>query len=90
MIAIETRYIGPSNTKGARIAAVAEKHRVTISYPHEAGSSEKAHAVAAKALADKLGWHDEWIGGGVKRGYVFVATGNRGDDQTEGALVYVP
>ena len=72
MKAIETRYVGPTNTRGARIIARdSDNNRVTISYPHEL-SGEAVHRKAAEALRDKMGWTGELISGGTKRGYCFV------------------
>jgi hypothetical protein len=66
MKAIETRYIGPTNTKGARIvAADSDGNRVTIGYPHEL-SGEAVHRKAAEALRDKMGWTGELIAGGTE------------------------
>lgn len=58
MIAIHTKFIPCSNTKGSRIKAYIYKvgsHRnfnTTISYPHEY-SYEQAHFEAVKALVQK-------------------------------------
>ena len=72
MKAIETRYVGPGNVRGARIiASDMDGNRVAISYPHEL-SGEAVHAKAAQALADKMGWTGRLIGGATKRGYCFV------------------
>ncbi len=72
--AIITKYIAPSNTKGGRIKATAAAGSVTIPYPHEVSGIEGSHAVAALALANKMGWDGEWIQGGSpdSNGYVFV------------------
>ena len=54
MKAIQTRYLGPTNYRGARIKAWAYGWgSVTISYPHEY-NSELAHHEAAKALIAKV------------------------------------
>ena len=56
--AIFTKYIGPTNFRPGRIKAWAKsgaKLSVTISYPHELSQSQ-AHAAAAVALCDKMGW----------------------------------
>lgn len=53
--AIETKYLAPTNTRGARIKAAARAGSVTISYPHEL-NTDQAHAKAAWALVNKLGW----------------------------------
>ncbi len=72
MKAITTRYMGPTNTRGARILATdVDKNRVTIPYPYEL-SGQDVHQAAAKALCEKMGWEGELIGGSTKRGYVFV------------------
>ena len=71
--AIETRYLGPTNTKGGRIKATAWAGSVTIGYDH-ALSPEKNHAKAAFALIADMGWDGKFAqGGNVKGdGYVFV------------------
>jgi len=53
-----TKYLGPTNTKGARIKA----HRVTdpktfaiIPYPYDCSGSGERHKLAAQALANKFG-----------------------------------
>lgn len=72
MKAIETRYLGPTNTKGARIVASdGDGNRATIGYPHEL-SGEAVHRKAAEALCQKMGWPGKLAGGSTKRGYVFV------------------
>lgn len=71
--AIETRYLGPTNTKGGRIKATAWAGSVTIGYDH-ALSTEGAHKAAADALIAKLGWTGAFAQGGNAKGtgYVFV------------------
>lgn len=61
MIAIHTKYIGPSNTRGSRIKAFTTSgFSVTIPYPH-ALSYETCHFEAVKALVKKhkLDWNLE-------------------------------
>lgn len=55
---IRTRYLGPTNTRGARIRATNGARSVTIPYPYQL-SREDAHAEAALTLHDKLHPHDE-------------------------------
>lgn len=55
MQAILTRYMNPTNTRGAKIKATAAAGSVTINYPHGL-SEEDAHRAAAQALVQKLGW----------------------------------
>jgi len=50
MQAIETRYIGATNTKGSRIKATAEAGTITIPYPYDAKGVGQAHREAADAL----------------------------------------
>ena len=56
--AIFTKYLGPTNYRPGRIKAWAKsggKLSITIGYPHELSHSQ-AHAAAAIALCDKMGW----------------------------------
>lgn len=72
MKAIETRYFGPTDRRGARIKATdGDGNNVTISYPYEL-SGEAVHRQAAEALRDKMQWKGELVGGSTKRGYCFV------------------
>jgi len=72
MIAITTKYHGATNTRGARISATANGHRVYISYPYEFSGAE-AHFQAAKQLCIKMNWLNSGnlISGGTETGYVF-------------------
>jgi hypothetical protein len=77
--AIQTKYIGPSNVRGARVKAWAEAGSLTLSWDH-ALNVEENHAKAAQALADKFGWtgprYGQLIGGALpnpSRGYAFVS-----------------
>lgn len=61
MIAIHTKYIGPTNTRGSRIKAyTGSGFSATIPYIYEAGTVE-AHFEAVKALVAKhsLEWNLE-------------------------------
>ncbi len=55
---IRTRYLGPTDTKGARIKAWEGSRSVTIPYPYEL-STEDAHAEAAAKLHDKMYGQDD-------------------------------
>jgi hypothetical protein len=74
MIAIQTKYISASNTKGSRIKAwTCNGHSVTIPLPHEY-SHEQCHFQAVKALAAKckVEWDlSDMRYGGTDNGYVF-------------------
>lgn len=56
--AIETKYIGPSNTKGSRIKASCQRGSITISY-NDGLSSENAHIEAIEALCRKFAIEDQ-------------------------------
>lgn len=77
--AIVTRYICPTNTRGARIRATCDRASITISMPMEHSGAD-AHAVAVRALLDKFhkedasdgdfrfrSWpaFDRWVCGGM-------------------------
>lgn len=77
MIAIETRYVGPTNTKPSRIVATTangQRMMMSMSAAEDGtdGSAESAHRAVAQALADKMQWPGQLICGGTKTGYVFV------------------
>ena len=79
MQAIETRYLGPTNHRGARIKATAQAGSLTVPYDYALNTDEN-HTAAAKAFAEKLGWvgpeYGELHGGGNAKGdgnvYVLV------------------
>jgi hypothetical protein len=71
--AIETKYLGPTNTRGGRIKARAWSSSLTVPYDH-ALNPEDNHRAAADALRAKLGWEGTFAQGGHPNGcgYVFV------------------
>jgi hypothetical protein len=83
MIAIQTKYIPASNTKGSRIKAYIEdgghKESVTIGYPYELSGID-CHWAAAEKLIRKLEGADThgetvtFVAGGTRYGYVFVVS----------------
>jgi hypothetical protein len=74
MIAIQTKFIAPTNHRGARIKAwTSSGFSATISYPYASGN-ESSHFEAVKALVEKhqLNWGLSGMTyGGVENGYVF-------------------
>lgn len=71
MQTITTKFIGPSNTRGARVkATTASGMSHVVPYDYEMGN--KSYAVAALALARKLGWSGSLIEGDTRDGKVFV------------------
>lgn len=77
MKAIETKYRGPTNHRGARVTATdSDGNSVSVPFDYDAGANG-SHRLAAKALLDKMGWGGNWFGGGTKAGMVWVCvTGN--------------
>lgn len=77
MIAIQTKFHGPTNYKGARLSAepmtwsAGRKPRVTVNYDY-AVSADTNHDNAARALISKLGWYGTWNSGSGPRGYVYT------------------
>lgn len=75
--AIRTVYLGPTNSRGSRIKATCAAGSVTVGYEDDAVC---AHAVAAQALLDKLGWEGTMVSGGLPGGSMcFVFTSRTGD-----------
>jgi len=72
MQAIITKYLCPTNTRGARIKATCAAGSVTIDYPHELSGMD-CHAKAAYALLAKMHWGYKLMGGQLPSGdYAFV------------------
>ena len=70
--AIQTKYHGPTNVRSARVSARASSGRIMVEWDHRLNVEENHRAAAAK-LADKMGWKEPMIGGGLPGpGYVFV------------------
>ena len=70
--AIQTKFLGPTNTRGARVKAIADAGSITVSWDHRLNIQDN-HRAAAVALARKFGWGDDWTGGGLPgSGYAFV------------------
>lgn len=79
MQAIVTKYLGPTDHRGSRVKAKCEAGTLTVSWDHALDADDN-HYVAAKMLAERLGWvgpnYGRLVGGGMpdNRGncYVFV------------------
>lgn len=70
--AITTKYIGPSNTRPARISVKsASGHRIIATWDDNVNETQN-HAIAAEILIRKLGWYGEWFAGGLGKGNVYV------------------
>lgn len=74
MQAITTKFLGPTNHRGARIKASAQAGSVTVHYEYGADGVDGAHDIAAEALIRKLGWFGTWTRGGTPdwKGNVYV------------------
>jgi hypothetical protein len=51
MQAITTKYFGPTNARGSRIKATAERGSITVPYDHSL-TNQANHVAAAQALVD--------------------------------------
>lgn len=67
MQAITTKFLGPTNCRGSRVKASAQAGSLTLSWD-DALDIDDNHAAAAIALANKLGWGGQWVGGGLPGG----------------------
>ncbi len=76
--AITTKYLNASNTRGARIKATAQAGSVTIPWDH-AVTVNQNHCAAARALAARLDWSGEYVGGATD-GLTYVFVQPFGDD----------
>tara|TARA_R110000868_G_scaffold120105_1_gene318906 strand:- start:1006 stop:1251 length:246 start_codon:yes stop_codon:yes gene_type:complete len=69
MQAIITKYISPTNHRGARIKATASAGSVTVPYDH-AQDHDEPFRIAARALCAKFGWEFEHHNGGLPDGSI--------------------
>ena len=70
--AIQTKFLGPTNTRGARVKAIADAGSITVQWDHRLNIQDN-HRAAAVALARRYGWGEDWTGGGLPgSGYAFV------------------
>lgn len=65
--AITTKFLGPTNFRGARVKATCQAASITLNWDH-ALNHEQNHNAAARALALKLGWRGRWVGGALPDG----------------------
>lgn len=79
MKAIQTKYHGPTNTRGSRIIAKCDGGSVMVSYDH-ALNNDRNHAAAAQALMRKMAWTGNLEAGTLPDGTVaHVLTSCGGD-----------
>ena len=68
MLAITSKYHGPTDTRGSKVRATGFRGSVTVPYD-SALDSEANHRAAVVALCAKLGWDaDRFFGGGMTDG----------------------
>ena len=67
---ITTKFLGPTNSRGARIKASCQAGSITVPWDHSLDSS-LCHAKAVKALIEKLGlsWGNKFTVGSDNDGY---------------------
>lgn len=75
MQTIQTKFIGPTNTRPDRVKASCDVSNITVSWDYGLNSDEN-HMAAADQLRVKLGWnqkcYSEMVGGHTRYGMVFV------------------
>ena len=72
VIAIQTKYLPCTNTRGSRIKAwEPEGKAVTLPWDHALDSVSNARE-AAQALCKKMKWTGKMVSGWIGQGYVFV------------------
>lgn len=59
--AIETKFYGPTNSRGARIRAAAQASKKFYDFDYGA---DDPHTFAAQQFAEDMGWSGTWVGGG--------------------------
>ena len=72
MIAIQTKYLPCTDTKGSRVKAFTSNGQsLTMPYDYSL-ENEAVYKKVAIALCEKMDWSTDLIGGGTKDGYTFV------------------
>ena len=72
--AIETRYVGPTNTQGSRIIAITGSGiRRVYHWDYELNQIENHHAAAEKLRAE-LDWPAVVAGGSTVKGFAFCTS----------------
>ena len=89
MQAIQTKYVGPTNTKGARIIARYQGGKIIVGWDYAKDVTEN-HLDAALALATKLDWlrHTHgWAHGTLPDGSFCLAFNPRLSAHVEGVQI---
>lgn len=70
--AIQTKFHGPTNTRGARVSARADAGSITLSWDCALNVTDN-HKAAAVALARRYGWPEDMDGGSLPgSGFAFL------------------
>jgi hypothetical protein len=70
--AIQTKFLGPTNSRGSRVKAFAAAGSVTISWDHRL-NPEQNHRAAAEMFANRMNWTGKWFAGTLPSGdMVFI------------------
>lgn len=73
MVAIHTKYLGPTNSRGSRYKAYTTKDRKTVTLNAQDNLSlEENHRATAIAYCKMYNWDGYLISGGTDEGYTFV------------------
>lgn len=71
MQAIQTKYLGPTNHRGARLKASCQARTIVVGWDYALGITDN-HEHAAMELAQRLGWtantDSRWVSGALKDG----------------------
>jgi hypothetical protein len=73
---IITKFLGPTNSNGARVKASCEAKVMIFAWDHSLSSQDNHSAAAMKLAKDALVWEGSFIVGALNTGYVFVPTTN--------------
>jgi hypothetical protein len=65
--AIQTKFLRPTNSRGAKVKAFAAAGSVTISWDHRL-NPEQNHRAAAEMFANRMNWTGTWIAGTLPAG----------------------
>ena len=72
MVAILTKFIGPTNYRGSRVKAYTpDGHRIIVPWDHSQNVEEN-HDAAALALCRKMEWCGKLVRGGTDVGYAYA------------------
>jgi hypothetical protein len=78
MVAIQTKYLCPTNYRGARVKAWREGGPSKVYAWDHALDIVENHASAARQFAEHMKWAGDWVGGSTDCGWAFVCV-SRGD-----------